>query len=74
MTNPDSFSFNGATWYDNDKKYQRRAFKDYLEDGTLNQNITGGWLAMLQHHFFTARSRRRTRPHTTCSRRWPVVT
>jgi len=54
MTNPDSFSFNGATWYDNDKKYQRRAFKDYLEDGTLNQNITGGWLAMLQHHFFTA--------------------
>ena len=36
--------FNGATWYDNDKKYQRRAFKEYLEDGTLNQNITGGWL------------------------------
>ncbi|WMJ71083.1 membrane protein insertase YidC [Stenotrophomonas sp. 24(2023)] len=54
MTNPDSFSFNGATWFDNDKKYQRRAFKDYLDDGTLNQNITGGWLAMLQHHFFTA--------------------
>ncbi|KAF1013237.1 MAG: Membrane protein insertase YidC [Stenotrophomonas maltophilia] len=54
MTNPDSFSFNGATWYDNDKKYQRRAFKYYLYDGTLNQNITGGWLAMLQHHFFTA--------------------
>ncbi|NOK24109.1 membrane protein insertase YidC, partial [Corallococcus carmarthensis] len=54
MTNPDSFSFNGATWYDNDKKYQRRAFKDYLDDGALNQNITGGWLAMLQHHFFTA--------------------
>jgi len=54
MTNPDSFSFNGATWYDNDKKYQRRAFADYLDDGALNQNITGGWLAMLQHHFFTA--------------------
>jgi len=54
MTNPDSFSFNGATWFDNEKKYQRRAFADYMEDGPLNQNITGGWLAMLQHHFFTA--------------------
>ncbi|WP_315388294.1 membrane protein insertase YidC, partial [uncultured Stenotrophomonas sp.] len=54
MTNPDSFSFNGATWFDNDGKYQRRAFKDFLEDGPLNQQVTGGWVAMLQHHFFTA--------------------
>jgi len=54
MTNPDSFSFNGATWYDNDKKYQRRPFSDYLEDGNLNQTVSGGWVAMLQHHFFTA--------------------
>jgi YidC/Oxa1 family membrane protein insertase len=54
MTNPDSFSFNGATWFDAEKKYQRRAFKDYLDDGPLNQQVTGGWVAMLQHHFFTA--------------------
>jgi len=54
MTNPDSFSFNGATWLDKDGKYQRRAFKDYLDDGPLNQQVTGGWVAMLQHHFFTA--------------------
>ena len=53
MTNPDSFSFNGATWYIDG--YERRAFdEDYLDDGRLNQQATGGWLAMLQHHFFTA--------------------
>lgn len=54
MTNPDSFSFNGATWYSPENGYQRRAFDDYLDDGNLNQTITGGWAAMLQHHFFTA--------------------
>ena len=54
MTNPDSFSFNGATWFSGEGGYERRAFADYMDDGALNRNITGGWLAMLQHHFFTA--------------------
>lgn len=54
MTNPDSFSFNGATWFSPAEGYQRRPFSDYLDDGNLNQTISGGWLAMLQHHFFTA--------------------
>ncbi|KMM74494.1 insertase [Xanthomonas sp. NCPPB 1128] len=53
MTNPDSFSFNGATWFSPADGYQRRAFKDYLDDGPLNQTISGGWIALLQHHFFT---------------------
>lgn len=53
MTNPESFSFNGATWYDGG--YQRRKFdEDYLEDGRVDWRGTGGWIAMLQHHFFTA--------------------
>jgi YidC/Oxa1 family membrane protein insertase len=54
MTNPESFSFNGATWYSPEAGYERRAFKDYADDGGLNRQITGGWLALLQHHFFTA--------------------
>ncbi|KAB7768747.1 membrane protein insertase YidC [Xanthomonas maliensis] len=54
MTNPDSFSFNGATWYSPQGGYERRAFKDYMDDGGLNRQITGGWMALLQHHFFTA--------------------
>ncbi|MCL6712863.1 membrane protein insertase YidC [Pseudoxanthomonas sp. z9] len=53
MTNPESFSFNGATWYDG--SYQRRKFdEDYVADGRVDWRGTGGWIAMLQHHFFTA--------------------
>jgi len=54
MTNPDSFSFNGATWFSAQDGYQRRPFKDYLEDGPLRQTVEGGWIAVLQHHFFTS--------------------
>ena len=52
-TSPESFSFNGAAWYDG--SYQRRKFdEDYLEDGRVNQQTRAGWIAMLQHHFFSA--------------------
>ncbi|PJK09148.1 membrane protein insertase YidC [Lysobacteraceae bacterium NML95-0200] len=52
MFHPESYSFNGATWWDGG--YERRPFKDFLDDGKINQTVEGGWLAMLQHHFFTA--------------------
>lgn len=52
ITNPQSFSFNGATWYDGE--YQRRPFKDYMEDGAVNKSTAQGWIALLQHHFFSA--------------------
>ncbi|KAF1686837.1 membrane protein insertase YidC [Pseudoxanthomonas broegbernensis] len=52
-TRPESFSFNGAAWYDG--SYQRRKFgEDYLEDGKVDQQTANGWVAMLQHHFFSA--------------------
>ena len=52
-TRPESFSFSGSAWFDG--KYQRRRFdKDYLEDGKLDHHVPGGWIAMLQHHFFSA--------------------
>ncbi|MBN6150524.1 membrane protein insertase YidC [Xanthomonas sp. AmX2] len=54
MTNPDSFSFNGATWFSPQEGYERRPFSDYLDDGPLNRTISGGWVALLQHHFFTS--------------------
>ncbi|WP_447941054.1 membrane protein insertase YidC [Pseudoxanthomonas mexicana] len=53
MTNPESFSFNGATWWDG--SYQRRKFnEDYLEDGRVDKQVKDGWIAILQHHFFSA--------------------
>ena len=54
MFHPESYSFRGATWYSKDGGYERRRFDDYLDDGKLDQTISGGWLAMLQHHFFVA--------------------
>ncbi len=53
MTNPESFSFNGATWYSAQEGYERRAYGDFL-DGRVQQPSRGGWFAMLEHHFFSA--------------------
>ncbi len=53
ITNPQAFSFTGATWYDSE--FSRRKFnEDYLEDGRVDKQVKGGWIAMLQHHFFSA--------------------
>ena len=54
MTNPESFSFNGATWYSPDEGYQRRKFAKFLDDGKVDKQTTTGWIALLQHHFFSA--------------------
>jgi YidC/Oxa1 family membrane protein insertase len=53
MTNPESFSLLGSAWYSKDVGYQRRKFKDYMDDGRVDQQMTGGWIAMLQHHFMS---------------------
>lgn len=52
MMHPESYSFVGATWSDG-KHYDRRAFKDYMDGGAVDQTIQGGWLAMPQHHFIS---------------------
>ena len=54
FTHPESYSFHGATWFTAQDKFERRKFDDFLEDGPLHKEVTGGWIAMLQHHFFTA--------------------
>ncbi len=53
MTNPESFSFNGAVWYTPTEKYEKRAYDDFVDDGPLNVTTDGGWIALLQHYFFT---------------------
>jgi YidC/Oxa1 family membrane protein insertase len=52
MTNPESFSFNGAVWYTPKEKYEKRAYDKFVEDGQLNITTDGGWIALLQHYFF----------------------
>ncbi|TWT18292.1 membrane protein insertase YidC [Luteimonas wenzhouensis] len=53
MTNPESFSLTGATWFGDSQGYLRRWFSDY-EDGAVNATDTNTWIAFVQHHFFGA--------------------
>jgi YidC/Oxa1 family membrane protein insertase len=54
LTNPETFSFTGAAWYSPEDKFEKVAFDDFAESAPLNKTVTGGWIAMLQHHFVTA--------------------
>ena len=53
FTHPESYSFHGAAWYSREEKLEKRKFDDF-GDGPLDRDVTGGWIAMLQHHFFGA--------------------
>src|SRR3546814_3221813 len=54
MTNPESYSFAGAKWFSAADGYEGRKYDDFIDDGPLDKTVTGGWIALLQHHFFTA--------------------
>jgi len=53
MTNPESFSLTGATWYGQGEGYTRRRFSDF-NDGPVHQQAKQSWIAFVQHHFFSA--------------------
>ncbi|MDR7132921.1 YidC/Oxa1 family membrane protein insertase [Lysobacter niastensis] len=50
----EQYSFQGAAWYSAADKYEKRKYDDFVDDGTLDKQVTGGWIGMLQHHFFSA--------------------
>ncbi|MEP7314664.1 MAG: membrane protein insertase YidC, partial [Pseudomonadota bacterium] len=50
--NVSSYAFHGPAIYDG-KKYRKLKIDD-SEDAKLSQDITGGWIAALQHHFVSA--------------------
>ena len=54
MTNPEAFSLSGAAWYSPEDKYKKRKYPKFVDDGPLNQEVTGGWVALSQHYFLTA--------------------
>jgi len=53
MTNPESFSLTGATWYGEGEGYTRRGFDDF-DDKPVRQQAKQSWIAFVQHHFFSA--------------------
>src|SRR5690606_13600357 len=54
FTRPESYSFHGAAWFTAGDKFEKRKFDDFVDDGPMDKAATGGWIAMLQHHFFAA--------------------
>ena len=54
FTNPEAFSLSGAAWWSPEDKYKKRKYPDFVEDGPLDQQVTGGWVALSQHYFLTA--------------------
>lgn len=54
MTNPESYSLTGATWFGSEIGYGRRQLGDFEGDGPLNARDRQVWIAMVQHHFFSA--------------------
>lgn len=54
MTNPESYSLVGATWFGSEIGYGRRQLGDFEGDGPLNAKDSQVWIAMVQHHFFSA--------------------
>ncbi|HVI25479.1 MAG TPA: membrane protein insertase YidC [Xanthomonadaceae bacterium] len=54
FTHPESYSFHGAAWYSAQDKFEKRKFDKYGDEAPLQKEVKGGWIAMLQHHFFAA--------------------
>ena len=54
MTNPEAFSLSGAAWYSPEDKYKKRKYPNFVDDGPLDQQVTGGWVALSQHYFLAA--------------------
>jgi YidC/Oxa1 family membrane protein insertase len=53
FTNPGRYSFRGLGFYSPEDKFEKVAFDD-VADEPFNKTYSGGWLAMIQHYFFTA--------------------
>lgn len=53
FTNPGRYSYVGGALYSPEEKFEKVDFDD-MADGDITISTSGGWLAMIQHYFFTA--------------------
>jgi YidC/Oxa1 family membrane protein insertase len=53
FTQPEAFSYVGPAIYSPDTRFEKRHFDDFAEE-PLDRVITGGWMALLQHHFLVS--------------------
>jgi YidC/Oxa1 family membrane protein insertase len=50
----ESYSFQGAAWFSPTDKYEKCKYDKFADDCDLDKQVNGGWIGMLQHHFFAA--------------------
>jgi YidC/Oxa1 family membrane protein insertase len=48
------YGFFGAAWYSPEQKFNKLAFDKFQKEPLQNQQITGGWVAMMQNYFVGA--------------------
>ena len=53
FNNPEKYAFAGAAWYSPQDKFDKLPFEKFV-DSPLKRDVSGGWVAMLQHYFFAA--------------------
>jgi len=53
FTNPGRYSFNGIAFYSPEEKFEKVDFDEVVDD-PYRETHSGGWLAMIQHYFFSA--------------------
>jgi len=53
FNNPGRYSFRGIGFYSPEDKFEKVDFDD-VADEPYRKTFSGGWLAMIQHYFFTA--------------------
>src|SRR5690606_27387618 len=53
FTDTERYSFMGAAWYSPEEKFQKLAFDKFAKE-PINHNVSGGWIALIQHYFFAA--------------------
>ncbi len=53
FNNPERYAYVGAAWYSPEHKFNKLAFDKFAKE-PLTGSFAGGWMAMLQHYFFSA--------------------
>lgn len=53
MANTMAYTFNGAAYYSEEDKFEKIEFDDF-RDESLDKDVTGGWVGMIQHYFLSA--------------------
>ncbi|HTL13557.1 MAG TPA: membrane protein insertase YidC [Thermomonas sp.] len=54
FANPEAISLSGAAWYSPEDHYEKRKYPKFADDGPLDKQVAGGWVALSQHYFLAA--------------------